>query len=182
MYKTLWLETHITSSITTCAAEGMVYNQVGCGPIRSLSGADYWKVYWETFLCVFAFSHHLSTRCSYFLASGHYDLWTQGVHHRDISDGNLMYKMGNDGQIIGVLADFDLSSLEGKASSNTKRTGSVPFMALDLLSDEAVSGEVAHDYCHDAEAFFWVGVYDTACYDVGRMIDNMVSAKWNLPG
>ncbi|CAG8617055.1 3220_t:CDS:2, partial [Acaulospora colombiana] len=97
-------------------------------------------------------------------------------------DGNLMYKKGEDGQVIGVLADFDLSSLEGKASSNTKRTGSLPFMALDLLSKNAVSGKVAHDYCHDAEAFFWVGVYDTACYDNGHTVDNAVPAQWNLPG
>ena len=60
------------------------------GTIRDHSGAEYWKVYWETFLCELAFSHHLSTRYLYFLASGHYGLWMEGVYHRDISHGNLM--------------------------------------------------------------------------------------------
>jgi Fungal protein kinase len=153
------------------------------GTIRHLSGAEYWKVYWDTFLCEFAFSHHISTRYSYFLASGHYGLWTNGVYHRDISDGNLMYKKDKDtGEVTGVLADFDLSSLEGDVTSNTERTGTVQFMALDLLSEEALAGEVKHDYCHEAEAYFWVGVYDTACYHNGQTVNNAVPAGWNSLG
>ena len=153
------------------------------GTIRDLSGAEYWKVYWETFLCEFAFSHHISTRYLYFLASGHYGLWAQGVYHRDISDGNLMYRRDkNTGEVIGVLGDFDLSSLKAKTSRNTERTGTVPFMALDLLSTEALAGEVEHDYGHEAEAYFWVGVYDTACYDNGHTIHSAVPAQWNSLG
>jgi hypothetical protein len=151
------------------------------GTIQDLSGAEYWKVYWETFLCEFAFSHHISTRYSYFLASGHYGLWTQGVYHRDISDGNLMYKRDKD-TVIGVLADFDLSSLQGKYISKTERTGTVPFMALDLLSEKALAGEVEHDYGHEAEAYFWVGVYDTACYDNGLTVHDAVPAQWDSLG
>ncbi|KIM31159.1 hypothetical protein M408DRAFT_254820 [Serendipita vermifera MAFF 305830] len=55
-------------------------------------------------------------------------------------------------------------------------------MALDLLSEKALAGEVEHDYCHEAEAFFWVGVYDTACYDKGRTVDHAVPAQWNSLG
>jgi hypothetical protein len=32
------------------------------GTIRDLSGADYWDVYWETFLCESGFSHHITSR------------------------------------------------------------------------------------------------------------------------
>ena len=35
------------------------------GTIRDLSGAEYWKVYWEIFLCEFAFTRHISTRHSH---------------------------------------------------------------------------------------------------------------------
>jgi len=153
------------------------------GTIRDLSGAEYWKVYWETFLCEFAFSHHISTHYLYFLASGHSGLWTQGVYHRDIRDGNLMYRKDNNtGEVIGVLADFDLSSLEAKTSRNTERTGTVPFMALDLLSTKGLAGEVEHDYGHEVEAYFWVGVYDTACYDYGHTVNSAVPARWNSLG
>jgi len=171
--------------VSTCGSRllvALVFKRLG-GDIRALSGAEYWKAYWDAFLCEFAFSHHISARYLYFLASGHYGLWTQGVYHRDISDGNLMYKKDkNTGEVIGVLADYDLSSLNKETSQNTERTGTVPFMALDLLSEEALAGEVKHDYGHEAEAFFWVGVYDTACYDNGRTVHSAAPAQWNSLG
>jgi len=102
-----------------------------------------------------------------------------GVYHRDISDGNLMYKKDDTGKVIGVLGDFDLSSLLAKPSTNTERTGTVPFMALDLLTKKALAGEVPHDYGHEAEAYFWVGVYDTACYNNGRTVNTAPPAQWN---
>ena len=161
---------------------GIVFKRLD-GTIRDLSGAEYWKVYWETFLCEFAFSHHISTHYLYFLASGHYGLWTKGIYHRDISDGNLMYRKDiTTGEVIGVLADFDLSSLKAKASRRTERTGTVPFMALNLLTTKGLAGEVEHDYGHEAEAFFWVGVYDTACYNNGHTVDSAVPAQWNSLG
>jgi len=106
-----------------------------------------------------------------------------GVYHRDISDGNLMYKKDKDtGEVIGVLADFDLSSLEDSKTLNTERTGTVLFMALNLLSEDALAGKVKHDYGHEAEAFFWVGVYDTACYDNGHTVGDAVPGQWNSLG
>jgi hypothetical protein len=94
-----------------------------------------------------------------------------------------MFKKDKDtGKVIGVLGDFDLSSLEDNKVSNTERTGTVPFMALDLLSTKALAGNVVHDYCHEAEAYFWVGVYDTACYDSGRTVHSAVPAQWNSLG
>ena len=94
-----------------------------------------------------------------------------------------MYRKDNNtGEVIGVLADFDLSSLKANTSRNTERTGTVPFMALDLLSTKALAGEVEHDYGHEAEAYFWVGVYDTACYNYGHTVNSEVPARWNSLG
>jgi hypothetical protein len=62
---------------------------------------------------------------------------------------------------------------------NIERTGTVPFMAIDLLSKKALAGKVEHDYGHEAEAFFWVGVYDTACYDNGHTVHDAVPTQWN---
>jgi hypothetical protein len=55
-------------------------------------------------------------------------------------------------------------------------------MALNLLSKKALAGEVEHDYGHEAEAYFWVGVYDTACYDNGHTVHHAVPAQWNSLG
>lgn len=100
----------------------IVFKQLD-GSILHLSGAKYWKVYWETFLCEFTFSHHIPTHFLYFLAPGHYSLRMQGVLHCIISNGNLMYRRDRDThKVIGVLGGFDLASLNPKASQNTEQT------------------------------------------------------------
>ncbi|KAG1764448.1 hypothetical protein EDD22DRAFT_883542 [Suillus occidentalis] len=60
------------------------------------------------------------------------------------------------GQFIAVLIDFDLSSTKRDGLSGFECIGTVPFMALDLLTPEAIAGDVEHMYRHDAESFIWV--------------------------
>lgn len=82
----------------------------------------------------------------------HRRLWKAGIHHRDISDGNLMYRKGSDRQIYGALNDWDLSSLDvPNRTIEHERTGTIPFMAIELLSSSPV-----HLYRHDLESFFWL--------------------------
>ncbi|KAJ7770470.1 hypothetical protein B0H16DRAFT_1410652 [Mycena metata] len=56
------------------------------------------------------------------------------IMHRDISRNNLMYRR-IDGKVYGVLNDFDLSAHLDKESPSTskQRTGTEPYMAIDLL-------------------------------------------------
>ncbi|KAG1805973.1 uncharacterized protein BJ212DRAFT_1437720, partial [Suillus subaureus] len=85
----------------------------------------------------------------------HLTLWKEGVYHRDVSPGNLMWYW-KDGKRIGVLNDYDLSSLANdQGPRGNERTGTVPFMALDLLSVKGQRGEVKHLYRHDLESFIW---------------------------
>ncbi|KAG2104723.1 uncharacterized protein F5147DRAFT_263091 [Suillus discolor] len=64
--------------------------------------------------------------------SCHLTVWKDRVYHRDVSPGNLMWYW-KDGKRIGVLNDYDLSSLANDSGSRgNERTGTVPFMALDL--------------------------------------------------
>ncbi|KAG1852710.1 hypothetical protein F4604DRAFT_1686554 [Suillus subluteus] len=50
-----------------------------------------------------------------------------------------------DGKLMGVLSDYDLSSLANDAGPRgNERTGMVPLMALDLLTEEGQRGEVKH--------------------------------------
>lgn len=126
-------------------------------PIRELSGKQYWDVWWDCFDC-------------------HFALWKGGLHHRDISDGNLMYRTNMNGKIVGVLSDFDLSSLEGDKGHNSERTGTLPFMARDLLQPAGLEGRLQHKYEHDAEAFFWVAFIDTALYP-GKSIEDLVKGS-----
>ncbi|KAG2087336.1 hypothetical protein BD769DRAFT_484882 [Suillus cothurnatus] len=81
----------------------------------------------------------------------HLTLWKEGVYHRGVSPVNLMWYW-KDGKRMGVLNDYDLSSLANdQGPRGNERT--VPFMALDLLTTKGQRGEVKHLYRHDLESF-----------------------------
>ena len=64
--------------------------------------------------------------------------------------------MWDDRRKVGVLNDFDLAKFAGQAgASGQDNTGTFPFMALDLLSEEGLRGEIPRRYRHEAESFAW---------------------------
>jgi len=64
--------------------------------------------------------------------------------------------MWDDRRKVGVLNDFDLARFAGQAgASGQDNTGTLPFMALDLLSEEGLRGELPRLYRHEAESFAW---------------------------
>ena len=61
---------------------------------------------------------------------------------------------------VGVLNDFDLAKCTTqKGGSGKENTGTLPFVALDLVSPEGRRGEIPRLYRHDAESFFWSLAY-----------------------
>jgi len=66
-----------------------------------------------------------------------------------------MYYRNSKGEVVDVLNDYDLSSMKD-IPTGRERTGTIPFMATDLLTPAAINGEVEHLYQHDAESFIWV--------------------------
>ena len=72
-----------------------------------------------------------------------------------------------DGKIYGVLNDFDLSVLRDKEprSTSKQRTGTEPYMAVDLL----VTGPPPpHLYRLDVESLFYVIAYVVCQYHEGK--------------
>ncbi|KAF8316447.1 uncharacterized protein EI90DRAFT_3134442 [Cantharellus anzutake] len=95
----------------------------------------------------------------------HWALWERNICHGDISTRNLMYKPDTK---CGVLVDFDLARLgKQKELSGKDNTGTMPFMALDLLSEKAIIGSVLRLYQHDSESFAWCLIYICICMDKG---------------
>ncbi|KAH7891055.1 hypothetical protein F5I97DRAFT_1964440 [Phlebopus sp. FC_14] len=127
-------------------------------PITELYGDEFLRAFWATVRC-------------------HLMLWQNGVYHRDVSPSNLMYYRDKDGNVVGVLNDFDLASL-GDGVTGTERTGTVPFMALDLLTEKALRGEVKHLYEHDAESFIWVLTWISLRYSNGQPMRNKALDQW----
>ncbi|KAG2337094.1 hypothetical protein BDR05DRAFT_805008 [Suillus weaverae] len=119
-------------------------------PITDLSDTQFLTAWWHIVVC-------------------HYTLWGKNVHHRDVSPSNLMIYKTLAGRYIGVLNDFDLSSTRDTPSGQ-ERTGTVPFMALDLLTKEGIEGKVKHLYQHDAESFIWVLTWICLRYGEGELL------------
>src|ERR1700733_166262 len=107
----------------------------------------------------------------FLLVLGHRYLWKCGIEHNDIIVSNLMYDKANN--CTGVLNDFDLAHVRGnERPSGTERTGTMPFMALDLLTKNAWAGKVERLYRHDCESFMWVLLWICARYDHGVEIED----------
>ncbi|KIK40225.1 hypothetical protein CY34DRAFT_807451 [Suillus luteus UH-Slu-Lm8-n1] len=128
-------------------------------PITTLSGKEFLTAWWQIVKC-------------------HHALWKIGVHHRDVSPNNQMvYSLC--GRFIGALNDYDLSSLKRDGPSCLERTGTVPFMAIDLLMPEAIAGNVEHVYAYDAESFIWVLIWVCLRYENGKLLSkNRPLEEW----
>jgi hypothetical protein len=103
----------------------------------------------------------LSGTCTDAKGPGHRHLWMAGIHHGDISPRNLMYDFPAGAQDpVGILNDFDLATLVGKCGDNSDRTGTIPFMAIDMLNG-GLKDRIPRLYRHDLESFSWVLTYIT---------------------
>jgi serine/threonine protein kinase len=65
--------------------------------------------------------------------------------HRDISIGNVLIR---EDESAGLLCDLDIRRTEG--SGARQKTGTRPFMAIELLEG------ASHNFMHDLESFFSV--------------------------
>ncbi|OCH84537.1 hypothetical protein OBBRIDRAFT_696665, partial [Obba rivulosa] len=107
----------------------------------------------------------------------HHWAWTIAeVLHRDVSINNVMfYRDVARNSVIGVLCDWDLAnkkdllgpdfltSEELRRREAKYRTGTGPFMAIELLNEPRREAGVDltpnHQYRHDLESFFYVLVW-----------------------
>jgi len=134
-------------------------------PITKLHGRRFFDVWKQCILCTWSVISTLPFAESHI--PGHFNLWQGGVYHRDVSAPNMMW-YEKDGILMGVLNDYDLSSLA--SAQGPERTGTVPFMALDLLTPKGQGGEIKHLYRHDLESFIWVLVWVCLRYRDGKLL------------
>ncbi|KAI6000205.1 hypothetical protein F5J12DRAFT_745254 [Pisolithus orientalis] len=128
-------------------------------PINELKGNELVDAWWQCVLC-------------------HRALWNAGIHHRDVSVENLMYSRVG-GKVMGVLNDYDLSSLTGSPNPlDNERTGTTPFMAIDLLEEGGQNDNVKHQYRHDMESFIWVFIWISLQYKDGSSLEPGPLDSW----
>jgi hypothetical protein len=86
--------------------------------------------------------------------SGHRALWKNGIEHGDPSVANLMVSLEVNN---GILNDWDLAQIRNPDLGHVgERTGTLPFMALDLLTREYWEGKIPRLYRHDLEGLIWI--------------------------
>ena len=83
-----------------------------------------------------------------------------GIYHGDISFINLMYDASGTNDPMSIVNDFDLASWVNHPTTNNDRTGTIPFMAIDLL-DGRFDDRIPRLYRRDMESFVWVLAYIT---------------------
>ncbi|KAJ2920695.1 hypothetical protein H1R20_g16399, partial [Candolleomyces eurysporus] len=117
----------------------------------------------------------------------HHAAWKQGkVLHRDLSENNLMFYRDPNGDVKGVLNDWDMASYIDEngltiRSGAHHRTGTLPFMATDLLTSE---GGQEHYFRHELESFVYLLVWAALHYDLQnreREDPKPKVADWNGP-
>ncbi|MCJ1469209.1 hypothetical protein MMC07_007842 [Pseudocyphellaria aurata] len=75
------------------------------------------------------------------------------ILHRDISENNIIItEPETAGGFCGMLIDLDLAIVDGERTGAQHMTGTMEFMAIDVLRGV----EVEHTYRHDLESFFYV--------------------------
>ena len=86
--------------------------------------------------------------------SGHYALWKGGIEHGDISLRNLMW---DPSLKVGFLNDFDLTNLSGEHPKGGRWTGTIAFMALQLIKPGVKNPRGF--YRHGVESLIWVLIW-----------------------
>lgn len=105
--------------------------------------------------------------------------------HCDVSTTNIMWEETANGQAHFVLNGFDLAvrlNPDGTLATETMakhRTGTLPFMAIELLEDihvHADSPTVTHELHHDYESLFWVAIWCTMKteHNIARELQQLV--------
>ena len=99
--------------------------------------------------------------------SGHAFLWKHSIEHINPSLWNVKY---HPIRKYGVLTDFDLPAMSWRTRvAGSNRTGTIPFMALDLLFGEYGEDKVTRHYHHELEAFIWMLPFVFLAYDNGEL-------------
>ncbi|PAV19315.1 acetate kinase [Pyrrhoderma noxium] len=122
-------------------------------PITSLTDLEEFKT---AFRDIFHVIHYLA-------------ISKDGIKHRDISISNLMCRRLGDGSVQGILNDWDVASTshtESDSEHTNMRTGTMPFMSIDLHRKLPPVNIERFEY----ESLFYVLYWICLSYSYGKLL------------
>jgi len=140
-------------------------------PIKSLSNVkDIGQVFVDV-ACSTCVPFVFRLSCTYHISVHRWLYDHPGILHRDPSLNNIMCRFIK-GKVYGVLTDYDLSSWKkeletGYARTSQQRTGTPPYMALELLMGPSTT----HLYRHDIESLFYIMLLMSGRHTLGHVKD-----------
>ncbi|KAG2132077.1 hypothetical protein DEU56DRAFT_914273 [Suillus clintonianus] len=105
-------------------------------------------------------------------------LWKNGVYHCDVNPSNLMAYRTPDGRLVGVYHHLEIVP---EAIMSHEPAGAPPFMALDLLTQDVIEGQIKLLYQHATESFVWALIWVCTCYE-GGMLNSSARPHRSIPG
>ena len=101
-------------------------------------------------------------------------------HNIEYDDSpSLCNIMCNENMKSGILIDYDFSSSRRQPRMpGTDRTGTIPFMAVELLTDEYWNGSIERLYRHELEAFIWILPFVFLRYQNGKSQRGTLVDQW----
>lgn len=126
-----------------------------------------------------ATKEYLKPEYADFFPAAHRIMWKKKLEHGDIGLGNLMYRRQGE-EVLGVLIDWDLATMRGEEEDEvfgggTQRTGTTPFIALELVT----SKPPRRKYRHDAESMGWTLRF--GCLDLNHPDNTPLIKLWLDP-
>ena len=114
---------------------------------------------------------------------GYHLLWTVDIYHGDPSLGNMAMRRDKDGHFYGVLTDWDLANIgQLKECRSDWRTGTTPFMALDVLNEDFETENLTRVYRHELEGHIWVIPWVIFQYQQGQYNPHSLLDNWRIKG
>ena len=105
-------------------------------------------------------------------------------HNIEYDDSpSLCNIMCNENMKSGILIDYDFSSSRQPRMPGTDRMGTIPFMAIGLLTDEYWNGSIERLYRDELEAFIWILPFVFLRYQNGKsqrgpLVDQWVTSNY----
>ncbi|KAJ7714357.1 hypothetical protein B0H16DRAFT_1618745 [Mycena metata] len=117
----------------------------------------------------------------------HHALWIAGIHRTDISLENVMMRIrrtpNRAPHFSGIFNDWDLAP---SVNSVPARTGTIPFMHPELLTEEYWAGKIPPLYLHANTSFIWLMAFLVLRYENGKIIplpslpfDDLITSNYN---